>query len=190
MIVCKAHEKQKAAIIFYPDKDEFLNGINKAQTELKGFPRDPYLHNEIGMMYFSIGAYEKALSYLKMSNRLQPHSVSFKINLARCYMLNEKYVEARETLQQCLREEDFQHLYEKITKLFTITELLDRLSQAEYPQEKEILLLRIARSNLSLGYLTQAFDNLKQIFRLNPNSKSARSLVQQIFGHYEISPNQ
>jgi len=180
-------KKPVESISFAPPRQEYREAIARARREAQDFPQDAYIRNDIAMLYFSIGEYAHALPFAEESARLQPDMILLTLNLARCYIMAGKYEEAERALKRTLTQEVFQREYGKIQSLLYMNVLYRRLSQSEQRDDREAILLRLARVNISLGYCTRAFENIKAARELNPDSKIAREALRSLYEYLGAS---
>lgn len=182
VLIYEISAREEKGVSLSPPREEYLGAIRRAEKELKHYPGDPYLNHEIGMLYFALRDFEKALGYLERSVELQPRAITLTLDLARCYTLAGRYDEAEETLRRSLVQEVFQRSYDRIQGLLEINRLYRKLSKRMDPAGRKELLVRIAAVNDSLGNRVSAAHNLKEAWAYDPEDAGIPRILREHFG--------
>ena len=70
----------------------------------QSYPRDPVAWNSLGVVYRSLGQYDKMLAAMLEAARLSPNSAAIRTNLVSSYLLLNRPEEARAAVKQAQPE--------------------------------------------------------------------------------------
>jgi hypothetical protein len=78
---------------------------DELERALRLQPRDVEGQGLLGIVYFRLGLYPRAIDIYERITRIVPHEITPKINLALCYLKTGQLSQARETLEDVLARE-------------------------------------------------------------------------------------
>jgi tetratricopeptide (TPR) repeat protein/predicted Ser/Thr protein kinase len=93
-------EKYRIAALYYSNVTGELEQASQVyELWAKSYPQDKVPPGNLGVIYFELGQYEKALAATVESQRLQPDAIGYG-NLADAYLTLSRFDDARKTIEQ------------------------------------------------------------------------------------------
>ncbi|MBU0568611.1 tetratricopeptide repeat protein [bacterium] len=140
-------------------------------------PKDPYLLSNLGHLYFLMGDYRKALTFLEMAWQISPPS-SFLINLKVDALLKlKRSQEAEEILKEQAKEADLAGV-KKLVKLYLSQERFEEaLAQTKSSLEgigyERDLIISQAEALIKMNRQDEAAECFKKVIREDPEDEFA-----------------
>jgi len=151
------------------------NQMDYAAQDLKRIPQNPFLLNNLGLVYLNNKQYEKALSAFSQAIEIKPDFVQATLNLAFLHVLKENYNSAMDILKTILKREP-----NNIKVLNSLGNIYFKQKNFKFAKDiyKKILKIepkniasrnRLALINLIEGKFAESIYELRQCLHTNNN---------------------
>lgn len=151
------------------------NQMDYAAQDLRRIPQNPFLLNNLGLVYLNNKQYEKALSAFSQAIEIKPDFVQATLNLAFLYVLKENYNSAMDILNTILKREpndikvlnSLGNIYFKQKNFKFAKDIYKKIVKIE---PKNIASRnRLALINLIEGKFAESISELRQCLQTNNN---------------------
>lgn len=162
------------------ENEEFQNAIKENQMDnavrdLRRIPQNPFLLNNLGLVYLNDKQYEKALSAFSQAIKIKPDFVQATLNLAFLHVLKENYNSAMDILKTILKRKpndikvlnSLGNIYFKQKNFKFAKDIYKKIVKIE---PKNIASRnRLALINLIEGKFAESIFELRQCLKTNNN---------------------
>ena len=168
------------------EKGDFEKVIKKAKILLRKYSTQPILYNLIGLSYKQLNNLELAEKTFRSGLEAIPNNSSILVNLGAAYRLQEKFNEAKQTLEQVLQSDqnNFNALvnYANVLKdLNQNAEAIDYYNKAlTINNRNQFVQINLASSYQMIGDFEKSKKILRNIHKEFPQNVNADKLYSSI----------